>query len=186
MTPPSSSDSRPVPLRNGTPPSVAAGSATAAAVPPLAAQLAAPNTFDNACFLLESLRLPAADAALVEALDKTSGREQAGLFDALARRAVPGAEKKALAQISAPEPVHTAALHYLGTLATPGALDALAARPDDAAAADASLLAAERLSSRRDTEAAVAVYTRLSTVHRCPIVSGSPPLQASSRTIPTV
>jgi hypothetical protein len=37
--------------------------ATAAAIPTLAAQLARPETFDNACLLLEALGLPEADAA---------------------------------------------------------------------------------------------------------------------------
>ena len=135
--------------------------ATPAAVPQLAALLAKPEAFDSACFLLESLRLPEADAALVAALDQTSGREQAGLLDALARRAAPAAEKPALALVAKPEPVHTAALHVLGTLATPGALAALAQAPADAASADATLLAAETLVRKDDLKQAVALYSQL-------------------------
>ena len=136
--------------------------ATPAAVPPLAAQLAAPETFDNACFLLEALRLPAADAALRAALPATTGREQAGLLDALARRGDAAAEKPALALLTQPEPVRSAALHYLGRIATPAALAALAAAPADAASADATLAAAETLAAaRKEAPQAVALYTRL-------------------------
>lgn len=135
--------------------------ATPAAIPALAAQLTGAETFDNACFLLESLRCPDADAALASALDKTSGREQAGLLDALARRDAPLAEKKAAALLSAAEPVRTAALHYLGTLATPDALNALCALPTDRAVGDALLLAADRLVSHKDTARAIELYARL-------------------------
>ena len=136
-------------------------SATPAAVPQLAALLEKAEAFDSACFLLESLRLPEADAALAAALDKTSGREQAGLLDALARRANPAAEKQAVALASKPEPVRTAALHYLGTIATPGALAALAQAPADAPSADATLVAAEALIRRGEAKQAVALYTPL-------------------------
>jgi HEAT repeat protein len=135
--------------------------ATPAAIPALAAQLANPETFDNACFLLESLRLSDADAALVAALDRTSGREQAGLLYALARRAVPDAEKKAATLLSAPEPVRSAALYYFGAIATPGALDTLAASPADAASGAAMLMAADTLIARKKTDRAVALYTQL-------------------------
>lgn len=135
--------------------------ATPVAVPALAAQLTNTETFDNACFLLESLHAADADAALSAALDRTTGREQAGLLDALARRAVPVAEKKAIALTSAAEPVRTAALHYLGTLATSAALDALTALPSDASSGDALLLACDRLIARKEHKIAVALYTQL-------------------------
>jgi len=135
--------------------------ATPTAVPALAAQLTNAETFDNACFLLESLRAPDADSALASALDRTTGREQAGLLDALARRAVPVAEKKAVALLTATEPVRAAALHYLGTLASPVALKALSALPADAASGDALLLVCDQLIARREHKLAVALYTQL-------------------------
>ena len=134
---------------------------TPAAIPQLAAQLARAETSDTACFLLEALRHPDADAALRAALATATGREQAGLLDALARRADPAAEKQALALASQPEPVRSAALHYLGRIATPAALEALAAAPADAAAADATLAAAETLAARDEAKQSVALYTRL-------------------------
>jgi HEAT repeat protein len=134
---------------------------TPAAIPQLADQLAKPETFDNACFLLESMKLPAADAALTAALERTSGREQAGLLGALARRADAAAEQRALALLSKPEPVRSAALLYLGRIATPAALAALAAAPSDAPGADAALAAAETLSARKDVKQAASLYARL-------------------------
>ncbi len=136
-------------------------SATPAAVPQLAALLKRRETFDSACFLLEALRHPEADAALRAALATATGREQAGLLDTLARRADAAAEAQAVALIAQPEPVHSAALHYLGHTATPAALTALAAAPADAASADALLAAAETLLARKDDKQAVALYTRL-------------------------
>ena len=135
--------------------------ATPAAIPQLAAQLASPETFDNSCFLLEALHLPEADAALRAALARTSGREQAGLFGALARRADTAAESQAIASVTKPEPVRSAALNYLGHIATPGALAALEATPLDAATADATLAAAEALANRKSFKQAAHLYTRL-------------------------
>ena len=133
---------------------------TPAAIPPLAAQLAKPETFDNACFLLEALGRPEADSALSAALSTTAGREQAGLLDALARRAAPAAEKQAIALTSTLEPVRSAALHYLGRIATPAALAALASAPADAAVAAATLVAAEKLIARNESKQAATLYSR--------------------------
>ena len=83
--------------------------ATPAAIPQLAAQLTRAETFDNACFLLQALRLPEADAALREALNTTSGREQAGVLAALSSRADASAEPYAIKLLSQPEPVRSAA-----------------------------------------------------------------------------
>ena len=121
--------------------------ATPDAVPQLAAQLEKPDTFDNACFLLESLRSPAADAALAGALGRTSGREQAGLLDALARRRSTAAAEQARGLLkTASAPVQAAALHYLAVTEDPDKLAALP--PADAANADAWLAAAERLAAQ--------------------------------------
>jgi len=136
--------------------------ATAAAIPTLAAQLARPETFDNACLLLEALGLPEADAALRAALATLDGREQAGVIAALTRRADAAAEAAILALAGRPQPVRSAALAYLGKLATPGALAALAAAPQDAVTADATLAAAETLFARGDEKQALALYARLS------------------------
>ncbi len=135
--------------------------ATPAAIPQLAAQLLSPETFDNACFLLEALHHPEADAALLAALVKTSGREQAGLFGALARRADTAAEPQAIASITKPEPIRSAALKYLGHSATPSALAVLEASPLDAATADATLAAAEALVNRKSFKQATPLYTHL-------------------------
>ena len=135
--------------------------ATPASIPQLSAQLANPETFDTACFLLESLHHPDADAALLAALDRTSGREQAELLYTLARRASAAAEKQAVACLSRAEPVRSAALRYLGAIATPGALTALAALPADAAAAASTLLAADTLAARKDLKRATVLYTQL-------------------------
>ncbi len=135
--------------------------ATPAAVRQLGAQLVSPDTFDNACFLLEALKRPEADAALRAALSTTSGREQAGLLGALARRADIAAESQAIALLNKPEPVRTAALNYLGSIATPGALAALEAAPLDAASADAIMAAAEKLAGRKALKQAVNLYARL-------------------------
>jgi hypothetical protein len=136
-------------------------SASAADVPALAQLLLKPDTFDNACFLLEALRLPEADAALRDALTRTSGREQAGLLQALSRRADPAAEQQAAALLAAPEPVRSAALAYLGFIATPGAVATLTGLPPDPAVADAVLAAAGTLAARRQPKQAAALYTRL-------------------------
>ncbi|NLF98783.1 MAG: hypothetical protein GX565_01380, partial [Lentisphaerae bacterium] len=136
--------------------------ATAAAIPTLAAQLARPETFDNACLLLEALGLPEADAALRAALATLDGRELAGVIAALTRRADAAAEAAILALAGRPQPVRSAALAYLGKLATPGALTALAAAPQDAVTADATLAAAETLFARGDEKQALALYARLS------------------------
>ena len=135
--------------------------ATPAAIPQLAAQLKQADTFDNACFLLEALRSPEADAALRAALASTSGREQAGLLNALTRRGDSAAAAHAIAQLAQPEPVRSAALNYLAHSATPGALAALTAAPLDAATADATLTAAETLAGRKAFKQAVNLYARL-------------------------
>ncbi|HRR33094.1 MAG TPA: FG-GAP-like repeat-containing protein [Kiritimatiellia bacterium] len=136
--------------------------ATAAAIPTLAAQLARPETFDNACMLLEALGLPEADAALRAALATLDGRELAGVIAALTRRGDTAAESTVIALASRPQPVRSAALTYLGQIATPGALAALAAAPQDAITADATLAAAETLLARGDRKQALALYARLS------------------------
>ena len=137
-------------------------SATAAAIPTLTAQLARPETFDSACLLLEALGLPEADAALRAALTTLDGRELAGVIAALTRRADTAAETAILALVDRPQPVRSAALAYLGKLATPRALAALAAAPQDAITADAMLVAAETLLARGDEKQALALYARVS------------------------
>ncbi len=131
--------------------------ATPAAIPGLAAQLDKPDTFDNACFLLESLKLPEADAVLAAALDRTSGREQAGLLYALAHRTCATAAAKARPLTAAPEPVRSAALYYVLTTnpSDPGNLP----KPDTANA-DAYLAAAEKLASA-DAQRAASAYASL-------------------------
>jgi len=137
--------------------------ATAATVPGLAAQLDKPETFfDNACFLLESLKLPEADAALADALGRTSGREQAALLDTLARRRSPLAKTIAL-RLSAEsaDPVRSAALRYLYAAPPPdGCLSAESIENLDPRAADAALTGAERLAAKKPGEAA-ACYAAL-------------------------
>ena len=135
--------------------------ASPAAIPQLAAQLTRAETFDNACFLLQALRLPEADAALREALNTTSGREQAGVLAALSSRADASAEPYAIKLLSQPEPVRSAALTYLGCLATPSALVAIESASLDTASAGALLAAAEALTKRHSSEEATRLYTRL-------------------------
>lgn len=136
-------------------------SATPAAIPGLAAQLGKPETFDNACFLLEAMKLPEADAALADALSRTSGREQAGLLDALARRKTPLAATQALVLGSeAPEPVRSAALRYCYTVAEPSTGTSQPIHSADLQSADALLTAAE-IHSSRDTKQSVARYDAL-------------------------
>ena len=52
--------------------------ATPAAIPQLAIQLASPETFDNACFLLEAMRLPEADATLRATSPRQPGANRPG------------------------------------------------------------------------------------------------------------
>ncbi len=136
-------------------------SATPAAIPGLAAQLGTPETFDNACFLLEALKLPEADVALADALGRTSGREQAGLLDALSRRKTPLAATKAIMLCSeAPEPVRSAAARYVYTVAEPSTGKSQPIPSADLQTADALLTAAE-IHSSRDTKQSVARYDAL-------------------------
>ncbi len=135
--------------------------ATPAVIPQLAAQLAQPDTFDNACFLLENLRHPAADAALCSALASAPALRQADLLDALARRAYTSADKQAISLAAQPGPARAAALLYLGRIATPDAVSTLTAAPLDGSGAHAILCAADTLAARRDVKKATALYTRL-------------------------
>lgn len=124
------------------------------AVPQLGAQLDKPETFDNACFLLESMGVPEADAALAAGLARTSGREQAGLLDALARRQSRAAFDQARALLKdAQAPAKSAAFHYLAVTADPDKLMDLP--PVDPSNADAWLAAAERLAVRDASKAAM-------------------------------
>lgn len=134
--------------------------ATPAAIPQLAAQLDKPDTFDNACFLLEALQAPAADAALAAALDRTAGREQAGLIDALAHRQYAAALPKVSALCAAPDPVKSAALRFVGALAAPDSKEAQTLATPTPQNADALLAAAEAC-ARTDAKAAAQRYAAL-------------------------
>lgn len=128
-------------------------SANAASVPTLASQLGSPDTFDDACFLLESLRLPAADAALADGLGRTAdARQQAAILNALSRRACAAATEKALSLASAADPAGPAAARYL--LSVTRVADWKRLPLSATAHADAFLYATERLPPKARADAA--------------------------------
>jgi len=134
--------------------------ATPAAIPAFATQLGKPDTFDNACFLLESLKSAEADAALADALGRTSGRERAGLIDALMRRHYVKALTSIAAMAGEPEPVGTAALRFVAAVAAPDSKEFAALPAPTPLNADA-LLAAADACARTDADAAKQRYAAL-------------------------
>ncbi|MDD4101350.1 MAG: FG-GAP-like repeat-containing protein [Kiritimatiellae bacterium] len=131
-------------------------SATPASIPALAAQLAGPATFDNACFLLEALGHPDADAALAAAIVQADDRCQAGLLNALKRRNSPVAITMAHGLCASGRAMaKAAAWDYLAAVADPADLadgTACAAMPGSAL-----LTLAERL-AETDVKVARAKY----------------------------
>lgn len=130
--------------------------ATPAAITGLAAQLASPATFDNACFLLESLCHAEADAALAAALGQADDRCQAGLLNALKRRNSPVAIATARGLCASGQGMaKAAAWDYLAAVADPAEL---AESPTCADMPGSALLTlAERL-AKTDVKAARAKY----------------------------
>jgi len=132
-------------------------SATPAVIPGLAEQLKKPETFDNACFLLEALCHPEADAALAAVIGSVDGRAQAGVLNALRRRGSPLALAAARGLCAdGSDMVKAAAWDYLVSVSDP--LELTRNLPAGGVPAAARLALAERLADI-DAKAAHSHYS---------------------------
>jgi HEAT repeat protein len=141
---------------------------TAQSVPALAALLPDPDLTGLARFALERIPDPAVDRAFLEAVEKTSGRYQAGVINSIGIRRDPAAVKTLANRLKADDPVVVeAALLALGKIATTESARILAQfRSDDTTrlrqtAAAAYLEAADRLLQAGNAEAAGRIYEQL-------------------------
>jgi len=100
---------------------------TTASIPALAALLTDEQLSHSARYALESMSSPNAGAALIRALDSTSGLTRVGIINSLAVRrettAVPALSRLLAAQRD--ETTQTAAVYALGEIATPEAVRSL-------------------------------------------------------------
>ena len=141
--------------------------ATAQAVPALAALLTDEQLSHSARYVLEAMSAPEAGPALIQALDKVSGPIQAGIISSIGFRREPAAIP-ALTRLlgSVDESIASAAAQALGKIGDPGAYQALEAAlagavgPAHSAVADAILRLAVQLRSR-DEAGAAAMFQRL-------------------------
>ena len=141
---------------------------TAGAVPALAALLPDKDLSHMARYALEAMPYPAAGRALRDALGKTSGMVKVGVIGSLGVRADEQAVPALIPLLKdADAAIAAAAAHALGRIGTPAAaraLDQFRARAPQAlqpAAAEASLIAAERLIARGESQRAAAIYEAL-------------------------
>jgi len=132
-----------------------------AAVPALASLLADDQLADYARSALELIAVPAAGAALRQALAKLADRRLAGAIDSLGvRRELAAVPELCRLAAGAAAAAAAEALAALGKLATPEAMDCLRAMlqsPDDGrrlAAGHAALAAADVLLKQQDAKAA--------------------------------
>jgi HEAT repeat protein len=141
-----------------------------ASVPVLTGILADPKTAELGRYALERIPGPAVDRALRESLSTTSGRTRVGVIDSLGvrRDATSVAALRPLALGSQPAEA-SAALYALAMIGNPAALEALSeaqtktSGDTHAAAAEAYLQAANRLTAGGNKTAAVPIYKTLYT-----------------------
>jgi HEAT repeat protein len=146
---------------------------TAESVPALAALLPDPDLTGLARFALERIPDPAVDRAFLEALEKTSGRYQAGVINSIGIRRDPAAVKTLANRLKAQDPVVVeAALLALGKIATTESARILAQFRSDVStrlrqtAEAAYLEAADRLLQAGNAEAAGRIYEQLYRDHQ--------------------
>ncbi len=139
------------------------------AIPALAALLGNERLSLAACDVLQSMPLPQAGRALLQALDRTAGAAEAGIIDSLGVRGETAAIPVLRTRLNAQNlQVATAAARALGKI---GALDSVKPlwsafnRPGSGvmheAAVDGLLRCADRLAQKRQTSRARAIYERL-------------------------
>jgi HEAT repeat protein len=141
---------------------------TAKAVPALAALLTEDGLSQAARYVLEALPGPEADAALRQALGKTSGLLKAGVIDSLGWR---GEEQSvpllAPLLLDSDPNIATAASSALGRIGGKEAIAALSASRDQVGVAvqltllESLLKCAERLAASKDMTGALAIYQDL-------------------------
>ncbi len=148
---------------------------TEACIPGLATLLADEQLSHSARYALESLSSPQAGAALVHALDTTSGLTRVGIIDSLAVRreaqSVPPLAKLLSAQQEAAaargDETKAAAAYALGEIATPAAVQALeiaqrtSSSPGHDSCVDALLRSANRWLTGGKTSEARALFRRI-------------------------
>jgi HEAT repeat protein len=144
---------------------------TTASIPVLAGLLADRELSHMARFALEPMPYPQAGQALREALSRTESLLKVGIINSLGFRAESGAVPELVPLLQSPDlEVAIAAASALGRIATPDAVLALerlrtaAAAPLLPVAAEASLIAAERLAAG-DGPAAGRIYEQLQSPH---------------------
>ncbi|HEV2395097.1 MAG TPA: FG-GAP-like repeat-containing protein [Verrucomicrobiae bacterium] len=141
---------------------------TAKAVPALSALLTDEKLSQAARFVLEALPSPEADAALRDALGRTSGRLKAGVVDSIGWRGQSASVPLLTPLLSDSNPdIASAAAEALGRIGGPDALAALSTAREHASPAalpallESLLKSAERLAAANDTANALAVYQEL-------------------------
>jgi HEAT repeat protein len=146
---------------------------TAEAVPALAALLPDPDLTGLARFALERIPDPAVDRAFLQALERTSGRYQAGVINSIGIRRDQAAVQTLASRLKAQDPVVVeAALLALGKIATPESARILAqyrtvdTTPLRQTAEAAYLEAADRLLQAGNAEAAGRIYEQLYRDHQ--------------------
>ncbi len=141
---------------------------TAKAVPALATLLTEEGLSQAARHALEALPSPAADAALGDALEKTTGLLKAGVIDSLGRRGELSSVPRLTPLLLDADPsIAAAAAASLGRIGGHDAIAALLAARDQAplavqsAVRESLLQCADGLAAKNDDSGALAVYRRL-------------------------
>ncbi|MBN2475146.1 MAG: HEAT repeat domain-containing protein [Pirellulales bacterium] len=138
-------------------------------IPALAALLTDPAVSHTARIALQTMSSPAVDAALRDAVGKTSGLTRSGVIDSLGERRDVEAVAILAAALADDEPhVRAAAATALGKIGTPAAAEALVAahakaRDDDRIVCGQGLArCAKRLNAAGKRDEAAAIYAQLS------------------------
>lgn len=141
---------------------------TVAAIPALAQLLSDERLSHLARYALESMPFPEAGAALLAALEKTTGLTRVGIIDSLGERREQGTVPALVPLLTDPEStVASAAAAALGKIGGAAAVEALQKAKREAppgvreAVLDALLRCADRLRAEGDHPGAVALYREL-------------------------
>jgi HEAT repeat protein len=140
-----------------------------ASVPALRKMLDAADTTDMARYALEKIPGAAAEAALLDALDKTGGAVKLGVISSLADRKSDKAVAALGKLVAAPNPdLASAAVFALGRIGGKDAADVLGktmgaagAPPLKSAVASALIVCADEFLTQKDVPAAAAIYDRI-------------------------
>lgn len=138
---------------------------TAGAVPALAALLTDEHLYQAACDALETLPFKEADAALLAALEKSTGKSKAGVIHALGERRTQSAVPAMAALLQDTDPlIATAAARALGEIGGTKAVEELrkalktAGEPSRSAEVDALLRCAAQFAAAGDRVAAEKIH----------------------------